>query len=230
MKTESISIVVCLLAMGLIVANGKAQELSTNEAPSLDSSSIETPATEPGIGFSAERRMKQIDWFGRSNEIKGLIYSRGMKVRVERKDIHPPEITIFDYERRKEYRLYDDDRIYFESELSNTVFFKARREELIEADEGPNVEVAQHLLGEMIWDGHPCEIVLKVRTLKREGPPVYDYTLLWKALDLDRRTVQVAYYRTARMIIIVEYRNAKQSTLDPALFEPPRDYLNLTPY
>ena len=230
MKSESVFLLALLLAMGLIVANGKAQESSTDKAPLLDSSSTETLPTEPGIDFSAERRIKQIDWLGRSNEIKGQIYSRGKKVRVERNDINPPEISIFDYEKRKEYRLYDDDRIFFESELSNTGFFKARREELIEADEGPNVEVAHLLLGEMDWDGRPCEIILKVRTLKRQGPPVYDYTLLWEALDLDRRTVKVAYYRTARMFIVVEYRNAKQSSLDPTLFEPPEDYLNLTPY
>jgi hypothetical protein len=230
MKSESVFLLAFLLAMGLIVADGKTQEISTDKDPLLDSSVTGTLTTKPGIDFTAERRIIQIDWLGRSNEIKGQIYSSGKKVRVERNDIDPPEISIFDYERRKEYRLYDDDRIFFESELSNTGFYKARREELIQADEGPNVEVAHLLLGEMVWDGRPCEIILKIRTLNRQGLTVYDYTFLWEALDLDHRTVKAAYYRTARMFIIVEYRNARQGSLEPTLFEPPEDYLNLTPY
>ena len=230
METGSIFVVGCLLSVSLIVTKGQAQETSPSEAPLLGSSTTETLSAEPVIAFTAERRIKQTDRLGRSNETKGQIYSHGQKVRFEWNDAGKHEVALYDYKESKEYRLYKDDRIYFESELSNKMFYRARREGLIQAEEDPAVKVTRLFLGETVWDGRPCEITLKVRTIKRNGRPLSDYTLLWEALDLDRHVVRVAYYRTARMFIIIEYRDAKQAPTDPTLFELPEDYLNFTPY
>lgn len=190
----------------------------------------ETPSEKSVIGFSAERKIKQIDWFGQFNEIRGHISSLGMKVRIEKTEHDPTVITLFDYKNLKEYRIYEHDRIFFESDLSNPMFYRARREGLIQAEEEPHVNVVRLSLGKTVWEDHPCEIVLKIRTVKIAERSVSDYTLLWEALDLDHRPVRVAYQQSGRVFAIVEYHNAKKIMINPALFELPADYLNFTPY
>ena len=216
---------------GVISSGDPLIEEGVPDSSSPEEATTEEPVTvEPVIGISAERYTKVIELGKRSSETRAQIDKHEMKAKIARNDILPPELTLFDYENKMEYRLYEGDHIYFEVILQDTLFYKARREGLIPAEEREGVDVTRISLGKTVWDNHPCEIILKIRTAKRQDNLISDYTLIWEALDLEQMPVKVAYYRTNRVLVIVEYLNAHQQTFDPSYFEVPKGFLALEQY
>jgi hypothetical protein len=196
----------------------------TEKAPELPS--------KPYITMAADRYTKLINHFGQATTSMVRVYRDGYKVRTETVDATPPELFIFDHESRKEYELHAADRIYFETNIPESAYFRAQREGLIPWVKDSKAEMTRYVLGKSQIEGHPCEIVFQVR--KFEFPDMkmigYEYTLTWEALDLGRQPIRVAYALSHQVEAVVDYKNIKTGPIDPSLFKVPDDYLSFTPY
>jgi hypothetical protein len=203
--------------------------LIASPASPQDSESVSAAPLTPPTGFTAEQHTTRIETRGPVSHTRLLVYKAGPLVRFERQDTSPPEITIHDYEKHREYRLYEADHMVFETDLSRVINAKAQREGLIPYPDNARIEVKRFRLGETVWENHPTEIILQVRRLK-EGASVTEYTLFWEALDLNRQPLRIAYHQSAQMLIVVEYLNFKPGPVDSTLLTVPEGYMTLTPY
>jgi len=224
MKSRSILLMMLMFGMILFMTTVFAQE-----SPEIPPPPSEPPQPDTR-SFSAEQHITRIDWFGRANHSVATVYKSGPVIRYEQHHVDPPEISIFDYVQKKEYRVYEGDHIFFELDITDRVRLRAQREGLIPFVEDPNIEVKHLSLGRTVVEGHPSEIILQVRRLKREKRPLAEYTLLWEALDLDRQPIRIAYHQTARTLVVVEYRNLQPGPIDSALLRVPAGYLSFTPF
>lgn len=224
MKSRSILLMMLMFGMIMFMTTVFAQE-----SPEVSTSPSAPPQTDTR-SFSAEQHITRIDWFGQANHSTAKVYKSGPIIRYEQHRLNPPEISIFDYDQKKEYRIYEGDHIFFEVGIPDRIHAKAQREGLVPLVEDPNIEVERLLIGEAVVEEHPAEIILQIRKLKEKKRRRAEYTLLWEALDLDRQPIRIAYHQTAQTLVVVEYRNLKQDPIDPALLRIPEGYLNFTPF
>ena len=181
--------------------------------------------------FSADRINRTINMKGQETQSLVKILRRGSIVRYDYTDtIDRHESSIFDYEKMIEYRIFEGDQMFFELDLPDTVMERAQREGLVPLQADPKVNVNRYVLGETEIEGHPSEIILIVRTLKGEPTYVAEYTLLIEALDLHRQPLRVAYNPTKRVLKVIEYRNAMETTIETKKLEVPEDFSNFTPF
>lgn len=207
------------LASMLLVAVAAAEEPSASP-----------PAVEPLPDLSADLQITAIDRNGHTSVTTVHIYRSGKLIRYEHRQTDPPEVFIMDFDRLKEYRIYAGDKIYFETSFANRLFGKAQREGLIRMEENPDIIQNRIVLREDTLDGHPCDIVLLIRTLKNRKEFGADYTLRWEARDLKGQPVRVAYYQANFTLAIVDFRNLKLEPVDPALLQPPPGFVSMNPY
>jgi hypothetical protein len=190
---------------------------------------VATAALPTPLSLVAEVENHVIDSAGHTSKSVARIYRHGNVIRLERYQINPIEISILDYDTLKEFRIYEQDRIYFEQQIPEVVFGRAWREGLISAED-PEIVVEKIRLRADVFEGHPTEIMLQMRWHKDKKERGVEYTLLWEALDLGRLPVRVAYHQSNHAIAIIEYRGLKFQPIDRALLTFPPDYLNMSPY
>ena len=188
------------------------------------------PAAELFPDLTADLQMTLIDSKGHTSLSTVRIHRSGKSVRYEHTETDPPEVSIIDFDKMKEYRIYAGDKIYFESPISNRSSFKAQREGLIPAESNPNLVEKRVFLREDTLEGHPCEIILRIRSIKDQKEAGSDYTLLWEARDLNRQPLRVAYYQGNSTFSIVDLRNIRLGPVDPALLQPPAGFASMNPY
>jgi hypothetical protein len=129
-------------------------------------------------GLKADLKIILQDRFGRLSSSEHNLYKAGMLVRIELPssgplDINPmdgkeqagpsEDIYIYDYAKRKQYRLIPSGKIYFETVIPQTGLIEAHRDGLVSLQDPPNVETNKLKLAETIFDGHPCLLFLQVR-------------------------------------------------------------------
>ena len=188
------------------------------------------PLPDPLPDMTADLRTTLIDLKGHTSISKVKIYRTGNIVRFEHNDLDPPEVSIMNYEENKDYRIYHKDEIYFETDISNRMVAKAQRDGLIPLQRIKGLEKKKIFLREAIVDGHPCDIILRIRYAKDRRELGTEYTLLWEARDLDRQPIRVAYYQVNLALALVEYTNIKLTPIDLDLVQPPPDYMSLSPF
>lgn len=203
---------------------------SPPEAPAQAPPAAAAIASLPSpLSLVSEIETLIVDSKGHTSKSVARVYRLGNVIRLERHQINPIEISILDYDTLKEYRIFEQDRIYFEQQIPELVFGRAWREGLIEAED-PNIEVKKITLRADVFDGHPTEIVLQMRWNKDKKDQGVEYTLLWEALDLGRLPLRVAYHQTATAVAVIEYRGLKLQPFDQTLLKTPADFLNMSPY
>ena len=185
---------------------------------------------ERTLSFSAELHIRTINLLGQESRSTVKIHHSGGTVRYENLNVEPPEISIIDYQKRKEYQIFEKDHISFAKDIPRVRHLRAQREGLITREANPNIEVMHLPLGKMEVEGHPCEIILEVRTRKDLPTSIAQYTFLWEALDLDRQPLRVAYYSTADTLTVIDYRNIQPGTIDPTLLQLPEGYPSWSPF
>ena len=188
------------------------------------------PAVEPLPDLSADLQITAIDRNGHTSVTTVHIYRSGKLIRYEHRQADPPEVFIMDFGRLKEYRIYAGDKIYFETSFSSRLARKAQREGLIRMEENPDILQSRIVLREDTIDGHPCDIVLLIRTVKNRKELGSDYTLLWEARDLKRQPLRIAYHQNNYMLMIVDLRDVKFEPVDAALLQPPPGFVSMNPY
>jgi hypothetical protein len=189
-----------------------------------------TPAVESLPDLTADLRITTIDRNGHAAVSAVHIYRSGEVIRYEHRAIDPPEVSIMDFGKLKEYRIYAGDKIYFETSISNRLSYKAQRERLIRSEAPPDLVEKRIILREDTVEGHPCDIVLLIRSVKDKKEFGTDYTLLWEARDLKRQPIRVAYHQPNFTFFIMDLRDVKLEPVDPALLQLPTGFISMNPY
>jgi len=161
----------------------------------------------------------------------GKFYRYRQTVRFE-PDTLPgkdPEIQLIDSERQLFYRIFPQERIYFEQRLTPAQRDKAVQQGWVAAPNSWREE--KLLLKEDPWEGHSADLYLQIRQVPLPGTnvPEKEYSFLWLARDLNI-PLRLAFIDPQSHPIIIEFRNLKSGPMDARLFRPPDDYSNLNPY
>jgi hypothetical protein len=225
--------------------------LTAHSAIGSDSSGDSASRERTDIGLTADLRIILQDRSGRSSNSEHRFYKSGMLVRIEPPPAGPADpnlpdgqkqaaaaddVYIYDYAKRKQYRLIPSSKIYFETTIAASGFIEAQREGWIPWQESSNIEAKKIKLAETTFDGHPCQLYLEVKSLmstegsKRKKPLAVEYSLLWEATDLENLPVRIVYTGPDYVTKIIEYRAARMQKADPALFRPPGDFRGLSPF
>jgi hypothetical protein len=194
----------------------------------------ETPSPPPMAAvlpdLSAKLQTTLIDPNGHRSLSTVHIFRSGQSVRYEHTDSDPPEVWIMDFKEMKEYRIYAGDKIYFETPISTRLSLKAQREGLIPKVVHPELIETRIPLREDPIEGHPCDIVLLVRSIKDRKDLGTDYTLLWEARDLDRQPLRIAYYEPSSTLAVIDLQAVQAGPVDPGLLQPPSGFASMSPY
>jgi len=180
--------------------------------------------------LSAKLQTTLIDLNGHRSLSTVHIYRSGQSVRYEHTDSDPPDVWIMDFKEMKEYRIYAGDKIYFETPISNRLSFKAQREGLIPKEDHPELIETRIPLREDRIEGHPCDIVLLIRSIKDRKDLGTDYTLLWEARDLNRQPLRIAYHQPSSTLAVIDLLAVQPGPIDPGLLQPPSGYASMSPY
>lgn len=182
------------------------------------------------VGLTADLTTIIVDKAGKESVSAVKIYRLGKLVRYQSKANDTGEVDIYDFDLLKEIRVIYADKIFFERKINRSFLIKAERDMFYEPV-NPNVTIDKIRLKEDRFDNHPAILYLVVRTLKKdEKSLIKDYSMVWEATDLNNIPVKIVYPQSDYSTVIVEYRNAKLEKLDPLLFQPPPEFLNLSPF
>ncbi|HTN43177.1 MAG TPA: hypothetical protein VMN77_05190 [Nitrospiria bacterium] len=189
------------------------------------------PPTAAGLpDLSAELQTTLIDLNGHRSLSTVHILRSGQSVRYEHNNSDPPEVWIMDFKEMKEYRIYSGDKIYFDTPISARLSLKAQREGLIPEEDHPELIETRFLLREDRIDGHPCDIVLLVRSIKDRKDLGKDYTLRWEARDLNGQTLRIAYFEPNSTLAVIDLQAVQTGPVDPGLLQPPSGFASMSPY
>ncbi len=189
------------------------------------------PTTEEAFpDLSADLVTTLIDRNGHRAETTQRIFRTGRIIRYENRRADPVEVSIFDFETLKEFRIFKSDQIYFETPIAHRVSMKVQREGLIPKQEIPGLTTRRIVLREDQIEGHPCEIVLLIREMKERKNVRPDYTLVWEAKDLSRQSLRVAYHQANFAQVVIRLQNIEVRAIDPELVKPPADFINMSPF
>ncbi len=171
--------------------------------------------------------------------LSGRIFASPPLVRFEPQPEEPDqaynEIQLYDFEHQKMRRVFLDDRIYFQIELTEKARMKAMRDGWIPWKDIPTIKRRKIRLKEDFANDHPCILYLQERRLEvpadQKAPVVsLEYSLVWEATNLKGLPVRIIYFPPNQSIVVVDYQNMKLADLDPPLFNPPEGFLDLSPF
>jgi hypothetical protein len=176
----------------------------------------------------------------------GKIKRHGRKIYLEEQStssgpIGYNEYFIYDLEKNFLYRILRDEQVYFESELSIDQRVEAIRKGWVPAEgiftfNTVNITLSSHdtLLRPDIVDKRSVE--LRLREITAEIPAIGTvaartikyYSFVWVDPNLSL-PVKISYSVNLTHSV-VEYHNIVSESVDPSLFDIPKDYADLTPY
>ena len=240
LRAVAIAVAFVLMTLGLpSIKSALAEETPSasptaktqpKDLPSEEGEEQPEPLPDPFPDMTANVRTTLLDPKGHSSTTIVKVYRTGNIVRYEHNDIDPPEVSIMNYEENKDYRIYDKDEMYFETDISVRIIAKAQRNGLIPLQGIKGLTKETIFLREALVDGHPCDIVLRIRYAKDRRELGTEYTLVWEARDMKRQPIRVAYYQINLSLVIVEYSDIKLTPIDPDLIKPPPEYMSLSPF
>lgn len=196
-------------------------------------------SSQQAIGFTADFFSRVIFRDKDLTIMSGKLYAAPPQVRFEPEPEEPTaaynEIQLYDFEQQKMRRVFLDDRIYFQIELSENARIKAMRDGWIPWKDHPNIKQTMIRLKEDFVNGHPCVLYLQERKIEamtdnKTSAPFLEYSLIWEATDLKRLPVRIIYFPPNHSTVVVDYKNMKLADLDPPLFNPPEGFVNLSPF
>jgi hypothetical protein len=188
------------------------------------------PAVKQLPDLSADVVTTMFDQRGHASVSQAHIYRSGNIVRYERRLLDPPEISIMDYGKLKEYRIFEDDKIYFESQINDRLSHKAQQDGILRMPEYPNLIQTRILLKEDSIEGHPCDLVLLILTIRNRKEFGAEYSWRWEARDIDGQSLRTAYYQNKDTLVVLNFSDVKLGSVDPALLEPPAAFTAMNPY
>jgi hypothetical protein len=201
-------------------------------------SSVQT-TPQPGTGFTADFTSKMIFNNKEQTILSGKLYTLPPRVRFEphseEEDEAYGEVQLYDFEDQKMRRVFFDDKIFFQIDLTERNRFKAMLEGWIPWKDLPNTKRRKIKLKEDLVNGHPCILYLQERKIeapadKKSSFTFLEYSLIWEAADLKELPVRVIYFLPNQRTVVVDYKNARLSDMDPTFFQPPEGFLNLSPF
>jgi len=215
--------ILCFLLLSAIASTG------VYSSPSPASAGSDSPPEVPAV--SARFVFTLIPHEGQPVTYGGTFYRYQDTVRFE-PDTAPgkdTEIQLIDAEHQLFYRIFPQEKIYFEQRLTPAQRYKAVQEGWVRPPESWREEKVR--LKEDSWEGHPADLYFQTRTLSasKASAAQKDYSFVW----LERESnipLRLAYVDAQSHPIIVEFRSLKVAPMDPRLFRPPSDYSSLNPY
>jgi hypothetical protein len=167
---------------------------------------------------------------GRATTTTTRLYLADTKARLEPESgagrAGYAEFHLYDFERKRFYRVFPDDRIYFDIELSTPLAVRAFVEGW--APQPPEVAVRSIPLKDDDLDGVPARLALLERRVGTHPTP--DYALVWTAVAPRRLPLRVIYIQEGTRTVIVSYRNVESQAFDPGRFSIPEGFSNLSPF
>jgi hypothetical protein len=168
---------------------------------------------------------------GRATTTTTRLYLADTKARLEPESgagrAGYAEFHLYDFERKRFYRVFPDDRIYFDIELSTPLAVRAFVEGW--APQPPEVTVRSiPLKDDDLLDGVPARLALVERRVGTHPTP--DYALVWTSVAPRRLPLRVMYMQEGTRTVIVSYRNVESQAFDPGRFSIPEGFSNLSPF
>jgi hypothetical protein len=167
---------------------------------------------------------------GRATTTTTRLYLADAKARLEPESgsgrAGYAEFHLYDFERKRFYRVFPDDRIYFDIELSTPLAVRAFVEGW--APQPPEVTVRSIPLKDENLDGVPARLALVERRVGKH--PMPDYAFVWTAVEPRRLPLRVMYMQEGTRTVIVSYRDVESPALDPGRFSIPEGFSNLSPF
>ncbi len=136
------------------------------------------------------------------------------------------EFHLYDFARKRFYRVFPEDRIYFDLGFSAPLAIRAFVEGW--GPPPPEISVRTIPLTDVLVEGTSARLSLVERRLGRTSWP--QYTLVWTATTPRRLPIRVVYWQEGGRTVIVSYRHATTEPLDADRFAVPDGFVNLTPY
>ena len=136
------------------------------------------------------------------------------------------EYQIYDFGRMRLYRVFPDDRIYFEGVLSAALAAKAFVEGW-----GPqprDLSVRTIPLKDDTVSDSPAYLTLVERRSGRARAPAY--ALVWTAIPPGRLPLRVVYTQPGGHTVVLVYRRVESRTIDPSSVAVPDAFVNLSPF
>jgi len=171
--------------------------------------------------------------------MSGKIYTLPPRVRFEPRSEEEEEayseVQLYDFENQKMRRVFFDDKIFFQIELTEKNRFKAMQDGWIPWKDLPNTKRRKIKLKEDLANDHPSILYLQERKIevpgdKKSSPILPEYSLIWEATHLKDLPVRIIYFLSNQRTVVVDYKNAKLADLEPTFFQPPEEFLNLSPF
>jgi hypothetical protein len=167
---------------------------------------------------------------GRATTTTTRLYLADAKARLEPESESGragyAEFHLYDFERKRFHRVFPDDRIYFDIELSTPLAVRAFVEGW--APQPPEVTVRSIPLKDDDLGGVPARLALVERRVGKHPTP--DYALVWTAVAPRRLPLRVIYMQEGTRTVIVSYRSMESQEFDPGRFAIPEGFANLSPF
>jgi hypothetical protein len=134
------------------------------------------------------------------------------------------EYQVYDFDRKRLYRVFPDDRIYFEAILSPPLASKAHREG---------------------WAPLPAQVTVRTIPLKpdpigaaradlalveRRRGRALEYALVWTAVPPGRLPARVIYREDGGQTVVLAYRRVESRTVESSAFAVPDGFVNLSAF
>ncbi len=185
---------------------------------------------EPIPVLAAEMEQTVLTPDGHSATTTATLLIAGSTVRVEPESSSGrtgyAEYHLYDFERKRLYRVFPDDRIYFDLVLSVPLAVRAFVEGWAPAP--PEISVRAIPLKDDEIDGRPARLSLVERRVGRR--PSLDYALVWNAVESQRLPIRVIYTQDGTRTVVVTYRHIENRSVDHGWFVVPEGFSNLSPF
>jgi len=135
------------------------------------------------------------------------------------------EYQLYDFGRMRLYRVFPDDRIYFDGALSAALAAKAFADGW--GPQPPDLTVRTIPLKEDVLSGSPALLTLVERRRNRAVP---DYTLVWTAAPPGRLPLRVVYTQGGGHTVVLAYRRVESRASDASAVALPDGFVNLSPF
>jgi hypothetical protein len=136
------------------------------------------------------------------------------------------EYQIYDFSRMRLYRVFPDDRVYFEGALAAAMASKA----FVEGWGPPpqNLAVRTIPLKDDALSGSPAQLSLVERRSPRGRAP--EYALVWTAVPPGRLPLRVVYTQPGGHTVVLAYRRVEARAIDASSVSVPEAFVNLSPF
>lgn len=136
------------------------------------------------------------------------------------------EYQIYDFGRKRLYRVFPDDRIYFEEKLS-----AAQADKVYVDGWAPRPEdltVRTMVLKDDQVEGSPARLALVERRRGRGRAP--NYALVWAAVPQDSLPRRVVYVQDGGQTVVLVYRRVEMRLVEASSLTVPDAFVNLSPF